>query len=131
LITNFQIMVGCAAVICLIMFDIFCFNSYIHKHLRIFLYTNITPWCRVLEKPKFFGHSGNSQHFTEHEGSLPCSQDRATGRYPCLTSGPLPSGFPTKTLYAVVFCPMRVTSPAHLILLDLIILITYDEQYKL
>jgi hypothetical protein len=30
------------------------------------------------------------------------------------------SGFPTKTLYTFLFCPMRATFPVHIILLDLI-----------
>ena len=33
----------------------------------------------------------------------------------------------TKTLYAFPFCPVLVTCPTHLILLDLIILIILDE----
>jgi hypothetical protein len=48
-----------------------------------------------------------------------------------LPSGLLPSGFRTKILYAFLFSPIRATYPAHLILLDLIILITLGEQYKL
>jgi hypothetical protein len=44
------------------------------------------------------------------------------------TSCVFPSGFPNKTLYAFVFSPVSATWPACLILLDLIILITFDEE---
>jgi hypothetical protein len=42
-----------------------------------------------------------------------------------------PSGFPTNILYAFLFCRMRDTYHAHLLLFDFIILIILGEEYKL
>jgi hypothetical protein len=44
-----------------------------------------------------------------------------------LLIGLFPFGFPTKTLYAFLFFPIHATCSAHLILIDLICLIIFDE----
>jgi hypothetical protein len=48
-----------------------------------------------------------------------------------LPSGLFTSGFPTNNLYTFLFSLIRATCPAHLVLLDFIILITLGEEYKL
>jgi hypothetical protein len=47
-----------------------------------------------------------------------------------LPNGLFPSGLPINILYALFFSPIRDTYPAQLILLDLIILIMFGEEYS-
>jgi hypothetical protein len=85
------------------------------------------------------------KYFMEPGGSLTCSQQPSTDPYPgpdesspyypilrsililcthlcfVLPSGLLPSGFPINILFAFRFSPVHPICPAHLILLDLII----------
>jgi hypothetical protein len=48
-----------------------------------------------------------------------------------LFSGLFPSGFPINILYSFLFTRIRATCPAHLILLDLVVLIILEEECPL
>jgi hypothetical protein len=47
-----------------------------------------------------------------------------------LPRGRLPSGLPTKILYAPLCSSIRATCPAHLIILDLVIRTIFGDEYE-
>jgi hypothetical protein len=66
-------------------------------------------------------------HHTSQRSILILSSDLRLG----LSSGLLPSGFPTNTLYTTLPFPIRATCPAHLILLTFITRTILGEEYRL
>jgi hypothetical protein len=86
----------------------------------------------------------------EPEGSIPCSQEPPTLLYTetdssglckiyftlfyhlclLLSNSLLSPGFPAASLHAFLFCTMRATHSAYPTLLDFIIIMTSDDEYK-
>ena len=127
------------------------------KHVALVQYL-LTPWCRVLlEKltglqlvkkfPAFhrirrfitaltsvrhlsLSWASPIQSIYPHPTSWRSILILSTHLRLGLPSDLLPSGFPTKTLYAPLSSPIRATCPAHLILLDFITRTILGEEYK-
>jgi hypothetical protein len=88
----------------------------------------ITMFTRALNWSLSWGRS--IQSIPRHPISLRPILVLSIHLYLSLPRGIFPSGFPTNILYTFLFSPTHATYRAHLILLDLIILIILGKQYK-
>jgi len=72
---------------------------------------------------------GGSLRCSQQSAPVPCPESDESNSQPPIDfpSGLFLSDFPIRLLYAFLIVPMRVTSPAHLILLDLIALVLFGE----
>jgi hypothetical protein len=122
---------------------------YLHTYLRSWALLEKPPIVQPLKNfPAFYGTRRFNTVFTRdlhwslswaisihstssHLISLRSILILSTHLCLCVHSGSFTSGFPTNILHAFLFSYNRATCPAHFILLDLIILIILEEEYKL